>query len=245
MARYFKGYDDDARRRILEQYRKGTGARNLPKLTDLVYGDADVDKQYSREVRWNEDGELEPRYYRPKDPDEILEDFDFSNVSPDSARPAPLTVIPTTSTNFKRPYTVAAGWERYPKQSGARQDNLGTLTTLFRDGTLWNYYDVDYAFWIKFKQSISKGEFINKNSPNPELTLKYRHGPADTSQVSENTRALIYTVSRTAQYQFASKRKYTYTNKLTGERREVGPGAVKKSAKLGKNNATANRPKKP
>jgi hypothetical protein len=259
MARYFKGYDDDARRRILEQYRKGANTRSLPSLTDSVFED---DQGYNQELRYNSDGDLVAKYYNPKgarplldpqgqqvtnDNNEAQFDFqvDFQSVSPDSARPAKLTVVPTTSTNFKRPYTVAAGWERYPRQSGAGLDNLGTLTTLFRDGTLWNYYNVDRSFWIKFKDAISKGEYINKNSPNPQLTLNYINGPADTSQVSESTRALIYTVARTSQYRFASKRKYTYTNKLTGEKREVGPGAVKKSAKLGRNTATANRPKKP
>lgn len=253
MARYFKGYDADARRRLLEQYRQGTGTRNLPRLTDPIFAD---EQGYSQELKYNAEGEIEARYYRPKNVedtpvrqpymgvnpetgDEELQynAIDFDSVGPDNARPAALTVVPTSSTNYKRPYTVAAGWERYPRQSGAASDNLGTLTVLFRDGTLWNYYNVDRSFWVKFRTSISKGEFIAKDAPSPDLTRNYPNGPADASRVSEQNRQLIYTIARASQYRFATKRKYTYTNKLTNERRTVKPGAVPRSAqnKLGKN----------
>jgi hypothetical protein len=247
MAKFYKNYDEDFRRRLLQQWRKGMGDDGLraPNLLDDVFIDGGAT---SREVRFNSDGELEARYYRPKEaeatvrtpkliPDPVTgedtltyDESDFSEVSPDNARPAGLTVMPTTTTNYQRPYTIAAGWERYPQQSGPRDTNLGTLTVLFRDGTLWNYYDVDRAFWIKFKGSISKGEFINRHSPSPELTRKYRNGPADLSGVSSSTRDLIYTVSRAAQYRFASNKSYTYTNKLTGETRRFAKGRVPKSA---------------
>jgi hypothetical protein len=253
MAKYFKGYDADARRRLLEQYRQGTGTRNLPRLTDPIFAD---EQGYSQEVRYNAEGELEARFYKPKNTDEtpVRQPFmavnpetgeeelqynalDFDSVGPDNARPAALTIVPTSSTNYKRPYTVAAGWERYPRQSGASSDNLGTLTVLFRDGTLWNYYDVDRSFWVKFRTSISKGEFIAKDLPSADLTRNYRNGPADVSRVSEQNRQLIYTIARASQYRFSTKRAYKYTNKATGERRTVKPGAVPKSAqkKLGKN----------
>lgn len=246
MARYFRGYDSDARRRILEQYRQGTGARNLPRLTDPIFAD---ERGYSQEVKFGPDGELEARYYKPKNTEDTpvrqpylvynsetgeneveYDAIGFDSVSPDNARPAALTVVPTSSTNYKRPYTVAAGWERYPRQSGAATDNKGTLTVLFRDGTLWNYYDVDRSFWIKFRTSISKGEYINRNSPSPELTRNYANGPADVTAVSEETRQIIYTVARSSQYTYATKRSYKYTNKIDGSTRRVAPGAVPRSA---------------
>lgn len=262
MARYVKGYDKDAGRKVVEQFRAATGqSRGAPNFLDFTY---DIFK--------SEDGEYSARYYDPKNrlknedfkrptgeigPDgkPIVEDalrvakldvngnpliingevqyeytVGYGQVSPDTARPAPLTVKPTSSTNFKRPYTVAAGWERYPRQGAAGDGALGTLTVLFRDGTLWNYYDVDRSFWIKFRGSISKGEYINRHSPSPELTTKYRNGPADVSQINEETRQLIYTEARASQYRYATKRSYTYTNKATGAKRKVGPGAVPRSA---------------
>jgi hypothetical protein len=241
--RSFRGYDKDARRTIAKV-----------ELNEAIPYDAPEDKQYSAEVRYNpKTKSYEPRYLRPKEAAPLLDengnpikidgevqrDFqvDFDEITPDNARPAALTVRPTATTNYRRPYTVAAGWERYPRQSGPAEANLGTLTTLFRDGTLWNYYDVDRSFWIKFKDSFSKGQYINKHAANPELTNSYRNGPADLSRVSQITRDLIYTESRVAQYKYVSKRNYTYTNKATGERRTLAAGRVPKSAqnKLGKN----------
>lgn len=224
MAKEFKGYDKES-------------GRSLPRvrLTDAIYYDASPDQQYSREVRYNSEGELESRFYNPKEDTDFRVDFD--EITPDNARPAPLTVRPTATTNYKRPYTVAAGWERYPRQSGPASTNLGTLTTLFRDGTLWNYYDVDRSFWIKFKDSFSKGQFINKHATNPELTNSYRNGPADLSGVNQHTRDMIYAEARVAQYRYVSKRKFTYTDKATGDRRTLAAGRVSKTAqtKLGKN----------
>lgn len=259
MARFFKGYDKDAGRRATEDFRRATGQQRgtplfLDSPGDIRKGTFESRYYNPKTGLKNEDfqrptGEIGPdgkpitedalrRVKRDVNDNPLVINGEiqyeyttgYGQVSPDSARPAALTVRPTSSTNSRRPYTVAAGWERYPQQSGAAGDNKGTLTVLFRDGTLWNYYDVDRSFWIKFRGSISKGEYINRNSPNPELTTNYSNGPADTSQVSEQTRALIYTEARATQYRYATKRSYTYTNKATGERRKVGPGAVPKGA---------------
>lgn len=64
--------------------------------------------------------------------------------------PAPLTEIPTKTTNPKKPRTLAAGYDR-PSQ---------TLTVTFRDGTVWNYYGVTYQMWTAFKASPSPGRYI-------------------------------------------------------------------------------------
>lgn len=255
--RYDKGYDAEFRSYVKELAQ----AAGLPSKSTLNYLDSrEVAVEYLGIDESGEDQyrfQSQNKYFDPKSPavlgkdDEGQDTFDyktdFTSVTPDTARPAPLTVIPTTSSNVSRPYTVAAGWERYPRQSVAYENSLGTLTCLFRDGTLYNYYDVPHSVWVKFSGAISKGQFLNKNSPSPELTLNYRHGPADLSGVSPQTRNMIYSTARAAQYRFTSKRSYSYTNVTTGERRTAEAGkVVTKSSRLraGKNQATANKPKR-
>jgi hypothetical protein len=66
-----------------------------------------------------------------------------------------LTDIPTSSTNYKRPRTVAAGYDV----------ETATVTVVFRDGTFWNYQHITPDTWIAFHNSISKGKgFINKKN---------------------------------------------------------------------------------
>lgn len=61
-----------------------------------------------------------------------------------------LTLVPTSTTDPRRPRTLAAGWRKDTK----------TLTVVFRDGTSWNYYDIDGTLWRNFAGAISKGAFI-------------------------------------------------------------------------------------
>lgn len=69
---------------------------------------------------------------------------------------APITLVPTSTTNPNRPRTVAAGYD-----PGTR-----TLTVLFRqqgradDGDPYNYYEVSNSMWQNFKRARSKGRFI-------------------------------------------------------------------------------------
>jgi hypothetical protein len=63
---------------------------------------------------------------------------------------APITLVPTSTTNPKRPRTVAAGYLPSTK----------TLSVIFRDGTLYNYYEVGSLEWANFKRARSKGRFI-------------------------------------------------------------------------------------
>jgi hypothetical protein len=97
--------------------------------------------------------------------------------------PAALTVRPTSTTNPRRPRTVAAGYDR------ERQ----TLTVVFRDGTFYNYYSVAYQMWTAFKAAKSKGKYIFE-----KLNSKPR-GYADMSYLSEKAQELFYRVSRTNQ----------------------------------------------
>lgn len=229
----FKGFDKDAVEKIRKEARlSGLPERALSPVDDKVpYAksilglDENGNPQY--EIGYQE------KFYNPKGPDVTLDSsgkevvdykVDFDTVEADGATPAPLTVVPTTSTNASRPYTVAAGWARYPRQSVAYENSLGTLTVLFRDGTLWNYYDVNHSFWIRFSGSISKGQYININSPNPELNA-FNNGPADISGVDQRTLNLIHTTGRRIQLTSTNKRRYTYTN-AKGKEVKAAPGTV-------------------
>ena len=117
---------------------------------------------------------------------------------------AGLTDIPTSTTNYARPRTVAAGWAPVRDPEGNIQNHLvGTLTVVFRDGTLWNYYEVPRSVWIKFHNSISKGRSFlnpaNRSNPNRGTLLAYANGPADVSSIDESIRQAVYTAARVKQ----------------------------------------------
>jgi hypothetical protein len=172
--------------------------------------------------------------YEPKTPD----DFDFeiknyANVGFESEEeyqdylenstnqgPAMLTDLPTSSTNAGRPRTVAAGYQPYvgtKRGAASYADQKGKMTVMFRDGTLYNYYDVTPGEWQNFKNSISKGApWLNKgfDSPNAKqrvdgLFVGKPQGPADLSQVSESVQRSIQKTARNAQVQFSTKRSVT------------------------------------
>jgi hypothetical protein len=97
--------------------------------------------------------------------------------------PAPITEVPTSTTDPNRPRTVAAGYAPTTR----------TLTVVFRDGTFYNYYEVDGRTWQNFKRARSKGRFILVY-----LDSKPR-GPADVSTLSGPARETLYRLSRTGQ----------------------------------------------
>jgi hypothetical protein len=76
--------------------------------------------------------------------------------TPDYARNgsvwAPLTQVPTTTSDPDRPRTIGAGYDvtRY------------ILTVQFRDNTLYNYYDVPPHIWDQFRGSPSKGKYMQR-----------------------------------------------------------------------------------
>ena len=110
--------------------------------------------------------------------------------------PAPMTVVPTSSSNLERPRTVAAGWEPYPGEK-----SIGKLSVIFRDGTYYNYYDVTASEWQRFKMSGSKGPLLNQHTtPGYSNFLYYKpRGEATTDFLSEKAQELEYDVARTAQ----------------------------------------------
>jgi hypothetical protein len=107
--------------------------------------------------------------------------------------PAPITMVPTSTTNPGRPRTVAAGYD------GTRQ----VITVVFRDGTFYNYYEVSASEWQAFKSRVSKGKYIYQ-----ELDYHPR-GPANTSSIPAGVRESLYRLSRAVQVQRQGKQKAT------------------------------------
>ena len=120
--------------------------------------------------------------------------------------PAPITEVPTSTTDPKRPRTVAAGYE----------PSRRTLTVIFRDGTYYNYYEVDGRTWQNFKRARSKGRFILTY-----LDSKPR-GAADMSTMSQAARETLYRLSRTGQI-----KKQGVTGRQSATSKRGAPGAYK------------------
>jgi hypothetical protein len=97
--------------------------------------------------------------------------------------PADLTLVPTSTTNPQRPRTVAAGYDEDEEK----------LTVVFRDGTFYNYYEVDANEWAAFKANRSKGAIIYQM-----LDFKPR-GYADVSTLSKGAQDAFYRFSRGVQ----------------------------------------------
>lgn len=129
-------------------------------------------------------------YYRPKNMSSAqkmeVEDSEYSVAFTDSD-------IPTSSSNYSRPRTVAAGYD------SERQ----TMTVVFRDGTFYNYYQVTEGEWRAFKASISKGNpwlnKANKNQGSDGLFIGKPRGQADVSNISPTVREALYRIVRTQQ----------------------------------------------
>jgi hypothetical protein len=114
--------------------------------------------------------------------------------------PAPLSVVPTSTTNPARPRTVAAGYDK----------NRRVITVVFRDGTWYNYYDCDSNTWQDFKARVSKGKYIYRY-----LDFHPR-GPADVSSFSAESQEIMYRIVRTAQIHLKGKQlKKSRTSKPT------------------------------
>ena len=145
------------------------------------------------------------------------------NASPAFLRPgedinSDMYQAPTTSKNPERPRTIAAMY-----RIDSPEEDEGTLTVVFRDGTLYNYYEVSMDEWQGFKSEFSKGKYI-KNT----LDSKNR-GPADLSDMPESVREFLVSMMRTAQIVYAGtyvpghSEFYTKTGKLS----RYGPKEVR------------------
>jgi len=125
------------------------------------------------------------------DPDVQPYTLNDANEEYDPVAPVVLTDVPTSSTDYGRPRTVAAGYD----------PNTQTMTVVFRDGTFYNYYEVSPGEWENFHASISKGApWLNrKNSKQASdgLFIGKPRGVAAGADVSPQIRAELYRVART------------------------------------------------
>lgn len=142
-----------------------------------------------------------------------LEDEDIDYVpgfQPDAEEdtsPADLTLVPTSSTNPERPRTVAAGYDEDEEK----------LTVMFRDGTLYNYYEVTKGEWQSFKANRSKGAYIYR-----VLDFKPR-GYADDTSIGRKERDALYRFARGLQSykggKLATQNRATYKTKAQKKKR--------------------------
>lgn len=107
--------------------------------------------------------------------------------------------VPTSSTNYSRPRTVAAGYN----------PDAQTMTVVFRDGTFYNYYEVTQSEWDAFRASYSKGNpwlnTANSNQASDGIFIGKPRGNANMSQVLPEVREALYRVARTWQQKAAPK----------------------------------------
>jgi hypothetical protein len=99
------------------------------------------------------------------------------------------TQAPTPTSNPERPRTVAAAFEL----------ERNVLTLIFRDGTIYNYYEVTVSEWKAFRNRATKWEYIRD-----VLDAKPR-GVADTSSLTPEIREFAYRQARTAQISTAKR----------------------------------------
>jgi hypothetical protein len=169
-----QSYKDAARRN-----QAGVAVGSDDFQTFYVDGDGNfVDRNKSRKFYDEEDGELViPGEKGPQ--------------AGESEAAAPLSVVPTSSTNPARPRTVAAGYDR----------SREVLTVVFRDGTFYNYYEVNPTEWLDFKRRVSKGKYIYQN-----LDYKPR-GPANVRSIPAAARKTLYGLARLNQLKSGGKQK--------------------------------------
>jgi hypothetical protein len=163
--------------------------------------------------------------------------------------------VPTSSTNYSRPRTVAAAYDSKNQ----------VMTVVFRDGTFYNYYEVSESEWNAFHASYSKGRpWLNKRAKNPKagaqavdgLFLSKPRGVASPDSIPAEIQEQLYRVARTqqiltARYNRPGKKTHTVTHVYTGndvkktssvaeplqraEFRKKGAAPGKNPTRLGKN----------
>lgn len=175
-------------------------------------------------------------YYSPEDgiyqgnvSDEELTELGYSAQSAFSRNENVEIDIPTSSTDYSRPRTVAAAYT-----PNAQNPNKGVMTVIFRDGVIYNYYEVSPSEWLAFHSSFSKGApWLNKGFKDGKqqmdgLFIGKPRGPAAEMTALENEegyvrpeiRAELYRVYRTAQQKMKPKigRTWQNANLYTGQR---------------------------
>lgn len=146
-------------------------------------------------------------------------------------QPAPISLIPTSTINPDRPRTVAAGYDA----------KRMVLTTVFRDGTFYNYYDVDGSTWLAFKQAQSKGRFI-------EAVLDSQpRGAANMGSAPVYAREQLYRVARTGQIVNSPDASGVVPTSMQFDRSSsprINPTASRPRNSASKPNVSASKPKR-
>jgi hypothetical protein len=142
-----------------------------------------------------------------------------------SPTPVSITQIPTSSTNYSRPRTVAAGYDE------ARE----TMTVVFRDGTFYNYYQVSPTEWESFSASFSKGRpWLNKANETTQaadgIFISKPRGVADVSTLDPGVKEQLYRVA--SAYQIAKKPR---AHKTAYNPRKLDPTGGKRVSSYRKN----------
>lgn len=219
-----RGYDPYAEAALKARFEALTGGR--------AAGNAQYDPktpEYYADTAIGSSATVIPGYYGEDDLDE-----DGEYTSRGNFGPAPLTDIPTSSSNAARPRTVAAGFQLYVGEGVGKvggtdyEERQGKLTVMFRDGTLYNYYGVKYEEWVTFRGALSKGKFLNWK-PVPGFLLAKDHGPADLSQVSDKVQRTIQRVARAAQVHYTNRR--ATVTEFGGGDRKPGSKSIPRSVR--------------
>lgn len=95
---------------------------------------------------------------------------------------ANLSIKGTSTTNYKRPRTVAAGYDPITR----------TMTVVFRDNQWWNYYDVPEDMWREFEMAESKGRYLRESG----LDAWHNMGPFNVDSLRPSQAALLNLVAR-------------------------------------------------
>jgi hypothetical protein len=218
-----KGYSSEEAAELRRAIEDATG-RRLPPITAGTFSQG----RYLTGTGGDQSrvGNLKPSNWAPKEGDEdspiyLGEDEYGAKIwadpdeTPYDSSPVELTERPTQTTNSQRPRTVAAGYRPYQgSKSKPYAEQLGKMTVMFRDGTLYNYYDVSPGQWRGFKASISKGRpFLNRKNQYQGQDgefIKLPRGLADVSNISEKVRQSIYRSAVFAQQEFATNRRHSH-----------------------------------
>jgi hypothetical protein len=172
------------------------------------YRDIGANKQSKKYAGLNDEYQNIPSSWYGPDTSASLFNPTQTTVSPDIA--VKLTDIPTSSTNYARPRTVAAGYN---------PDTM-TMTVVFRDGTFYNYYEVSQGEWINFSSSFSKGKpwlnRANKNQGSDGLFIGKPRGVADPGSVPPQLREALWRVARTQQVVRPPLRSLSNPKKVAG-----------------------------
>jgi hypothetical protein len=202
------------------QLPEGYGAEDVARLKKKMLSTDDGEAFYNA-FQFNQ--------YDPKNKGDDEADSEDDGISDDA--PAKLTQLPTSSTNMSRPRTVAAGYDEQRK----------VMTVMFRDGTIYNYYEVTPGEWSSFSASFSKGRpWLNRRSNSQGsdgLFIGKPRGEADTAGLDSAALADIYRIARTSQY------RYSYHGYVprSAHGKAYAPPPTKVRRIQGKNSASAGR----